>query len=65
MDMPSIYEVTTLDMSIWQCFMYLVVLPSSFLQFEIIALLLVKMKNKKSYTVTHDLLTTQLKISWS
>ena len=65
MDMPSIYEVTTLDMSIWQCFMYLVVLPSSFLQFEIVALLLVKMKNKKSYTVTHDLLTTQLKISWS
>ena len=47
--MPSIYEVTTLDMSIWQCFMYLV-LPSSFLQFEIIALLLVKMKNKKSYS---------------
>lgn len=65
MDMPSIYEVTTLDMSIWQCFMYLVVLPSSFLRFEIIALLLVKMKNKKSYTLTHDLLTTQLKISWS
>ena len=65
MDMPSIYEVTTLDMSIWQCFMYLVVLPSSFLQSEIVALLLVKMKNKKSYTVTHDLLTTQLKISWS
>lgn len=44
MDMPSIHEVMTLDMSIRQHFMYLVVLPSSFLQFEIIALLLVKMK---------------------
>ena len=48
MDMPSIHEVMTLDMSIWQCFMYLVVLPSSFLQFEIIALLLVKMKKLHS-----------------
>ena len=42
--MPSIHEVMTLDMSIRQRFMYLVVLPSSFFQFEIIALLLVKMK---------------------